>query len=417
MQRSNCLKPDSFIKRRETLLRKAEELAAVTGASVGIVCYDVDGELHYWPANKEAVANIFSQATSYSYVKKKDLCGFLEAKKKKLEEQRLKAIKHKFDRLTASFSDSIDRELLPENSLVELASSCETTLKSLSDRIKFLREQKLKETAAAKVEVYHQKLLYVSRNLESTQPCSFTTLPNSDKKAIHSLFSNLIGGDESMGCGTNYVGSSSNSNNALDGGMCNWAPNNFLMGLENTTGSDSDHLISDMINSYTGSIGTNNNIVPYNNSYPSMESGNTITGDMGLISTSVWSPDSVLDMTSNSNNSSSNTSSGFGNTITGDMGLISTSVWSPDSVLDMTNSSNTNSGFGNTIAADMGLISTSVWSPDSVKDMASNSSSNTNLGVVNCLDDLMGNKNSAQAISMPYQWLANHNAAIPHSDQ
>ncbi|KAJ4832821.1 hypothetical protein Tsubulata_029181 [Turnera subulata] len=279
---------NSFIQRRATLLRKAKNLAEVTGASVAVVCYDPDtNELHSWPPTKAEVAAVLSQCMDANLnpregvrVKKYDLCGVLSSKKEELEEQRDKLLKSKLERVTACFSDALEN--LPAEELMGVANDLEFMLQRVNER-KSVLEQKLKGSTAD------------DDDLE-TLPLSYTALLNSGVDVIDSFHPNLLGSDQLMST-SNYIG------NNMDG---------IASYINGDTSSDPG-----MIDSYcTGSISTNNNNVPYNSYTSSMGNmgvNNTVsTPDSNMGVSTVLSPDNTVDMASTNNCGSSSSSSNTG---------------------------------------------------------------------------------------------------------
>lgn len=106
----------SFLKRRPTLKKKAEELAKLCDVSVCLLCYAPDGKLDIWPENQEEVKGIISRyeglGDKEKHRRQLDLTSFVDSKRKKLETKKMKKVKKRWSINWDERLDALSREKL-----------------------------------------------------------------------------------------------------------------------------------------------------------------------------------------------------------------------------------------------------------------------------------------------------------------
>ncbi|XP_021911453.1 agamous-like MADS-box protein AGL75 [Carica papaya] len=128
----------SLKKRQPTLKLKAQQLSTLCDVPVCLLCFDPDGKLDTWPENQAQVREIIMNYKNSidpddragKGSEHMDLLSFLEAKKKRLEEE-----KNEINRLKETDS-SWDHRLdeLPEAELINLVGRLDSTLQRLRER-------------------------------------------------------------------------------------------------------------------------------------------------------------------------------------------------------------------------------------------------------------------------------------------
>ncbi|KAK1549533.1 hypothetical protein Q3G72_003496 [Acer saccharum] len=130
----------NYLKRKTTLLKKANQLNKLCDVNVCMVCFGPDKTVETWPENKSEVCDIISKyklGYNMGREKKHNLVGFLENKKKKLEEKSNKKMKKKNlgggCSVYSTWDERLDR--FSEEELVGLCARLDSKLQNLTDKI------------------------------------------------------------------------------------------------------------------------------------------------------------------------------------------------------------------------------------------------------------------------------------------
>ncbi|KAI9161940.1 hypothetical protein LWI28_022214 [Acer negundo] len=130
-----------YNRRKTTLMRKANQLSKLCDVNVCIVCFGPDKTVETWPENRSEVCDIISKyklgglGNNMGRGEKHNLVGFLENKKKKLEEKSNKKIMKNLvgGCVNSTWDERLDR--FSEEELVGLCGCLDSKLQNLRDEI------------------------------------------------------------------------------------------------------------------------------------------------------------------------------------------------------------------------------------------------------------------------------------------
>ncbi|TXG69100.1 hypothetical protein EZV62_004035 [Acer yangbiense] len=142
-----------YNRRKTTLMRKANQLSKLCDVKVCMVCFGPDKTVETWPKNKSEVCDIISKyklgglGNNMGRGKKHDLVGFLENKKKKLEEKSNKKIMKNLvgGCVYSTWDERLDR--FSEEELVGLCGCLDSKLQNLRDEINSKKKKKKNQEA------------------------------------------------------------------------------------------------------------------------------------------------------------------------------------------------------------------------------------------------------------------------------
>ncbi|KAK3219742.1 hypothetical protein Dsin_013712 [Dipteronia sinensis] len=136
-----------YNRRKTTLMRKANQLSKLCDVNVCMVCFGPDKTVETWPENRSEVCDIISKYKlgalgNMGRGKKHNLVGFLEKKKKKLEEKSNKKIMKNLvgGCVYSTWDKRLDR--FSEEELVGLCGCLDSKLQNLRDNINLKKNQK-----------------------------------------------------------------------------------------------------------------------------------------------------------------------------------------------------------------------------------------------------------------------------------
>ncbi|KAJ4707969.1 Agamous-like MADS-box protein [Melia azedarach] len=179
----------NFKKRKSTLKNKASQLATLCDVRVCMVCLGPDGEVDAWPDNKTEVRNIISgykrrisgkgkEKAKYKY----NLLGFLESKKKKLEDKLNKGRGSEERKLRDNVGNMFSKwdaklKQFSEEELVGLYDSLNSKLWNLRERIRLMQVKENEK--AAVIPVYNgdtnKKITNTNNYVNTMNECYQTT--------------------------------------------------------------------------------------------------------------------------------------------------------------------------------------------------------------------------------------------------
>ncbi|KAI9191536.1 hypothetical protein LWI28_009736 [Acer negundo] len=221
----------NYLKRKTTLLKKANQLNKLCDVNVCMVCFGPDKTVETWPENKSEVCDIISKyklGYNMGREKKHNLVGFLENKKKKLEEKSNKKMKKKNlgggCSVYSTWDERLDR--FSEEELVGLCGRLDSKLQNLTEKINLKKKKNQKALVVNSPPDHDLNLfnnVYQSNNPSSSPPplpLWFSGDCSSYNQQAFSGSDIVLGRAENFGVygenyGNNYMGSSNMINNGF----------------------------------------------------------------------------------------------------------------------------------------------------------------------------------------------------------
>ncbi|KAK4853009.1 hypothetical protein QYF36_002266 [Acer negundo] len=218
----------NYLKRKTTLLKKANQLNKLCDVNVCMVCFGPDKTVETWPENKSEVCDIISKyklGYNMGREKKHNLVGFLENKKKKLEEKSNKKMKKKNlgggCSVYSTWDERLDR--FSEEELVGLCGLLDSKLQNLTEKINLKKKKNQKALLVNSPPDHDLNLfnnVYQRNNPPSPPPLPlwFSGDCSSYNQQAFSGSNIVLGRAENFGVygenyGNNYMGSSNMINN------------------------------------------------------------------------------------------------------------------------------------------------------------------------------------------------------------
>ncbi|KAK3212726.1 hypothetical protein Dsin_017432 [Dipteronia sinensis] len=221
----------NYLKRKTTLLKKANQLSKLCDVNVCMVCFGPDKKAETWPENKSEVCDIISKyklGYNMGKEKKHNLVGFLENKKKKLEEKsNKKTVKKNLGggcSVYSTWDERLDR--FSEEELVGLCGRLDSKLQNLTDKINLKKKKKNQKALVVNSPPDHDLNLF-NNVYQSNNPSSPPPLPlwfsgdcSSYNKQAFSGSDIVLGRADNFrvygeNYGNNYTGSSNMINNGF----------------------------------------------------------------------------------------------------------------------------------------------------------------------------------------------------------
>ncbi|TXG62089.1 hypothetical protein EZV62_013452 [Acer yangbiense] len=220
----------NYLKRKATLLKKAHQLNKLCDVNVCMVCFGPDKTVETWPENKSEVCDIISKyklGYNMGREKKHNLAGFLENKKKKLEEKSNKKMKKKNLGGGCSVYSTWDERLnrFSEEELVGLCARLDSKLQNLTDKINL--KKKNQKALVVNSPPDHHDLNLCNNVYRSNNPSPLPPLPlwfsgdcSSYNQQAFSGSDIVLGRAENFGVyGENYGNNYTNSSNMINNGF------------------------------------------------------------------------------------------------------------------------------------------------------------------------------------------------------
>ncbi|TXG69097.1 hypothetical protein EZV62_004032 [Acer yangbiense] len=146
----------TYNRRKTTLMRKANQLSKLFDVKVCVICFGPDKTVETWPENRSEVCDIISKYKlgglgNMGRGKKHNLVGFLENKKKKLEEKSNKKIMKNLvgGCVYSTWDERLDR--FSEEELVGLCGCLDSKKQNLRNEINSKKKKKKKKNQEALV--------------------------------------------------------------------------------------------------------------------------------------------------------------------------------------------------------------------------------------------------------------------------
>ncbi|KAK0594898.1 hypothetical protein LWI29_001691 [Acer saccharum] len=266
----------AYNRRKTTLMNKANQLSKLCDVNVCVVCFGPDKTVETWPANRSEVCDIISKyklgglGNNMGRGKKHNLVGFLENKKKKLEEKSNKKIMKNLvgGCVYSTWDERLDR--FSEEELVGLCGCLDSKLQNLRDEINSKKKKKKKKNQEALVvnspldnntnnnNIDHNlnmfNNVYHSNPITPPQPLWFSGDCSSYNQQAFSGSDSLLGRAENFGVyGQNYMGS-----NMINNGFLLENTYMGMAGQSNSSNIDNYFRFDQPIVNYTSSNMINN---------------------------------------------------------------------------------------------------------------------------------------------------------------
>ncbi|KAK3219744.1 hypothetical protein Dsin_013714 [Dipteronia sinensis] len=220
-----------YNRRKTTLMRKANQLSKLCDVNVCMVCFGPDKTVETWPENRSEVCDIISKYKlgvlgNMGRGKKHNLVGFLENKKKKLEEKSNKKIMKNLvgGCVYSTWDKRLDR--FSEEELVGLCGCLDSKLQNLRDSINLKKNQKAlvvldnnnNNNIDHNLNMFHN--VYQNNPITPPQPLWLSGDCSSYNQQAFSGSNALLGRAENFGVygqnyGNNYTGSNMINNGFL----------------------------------------------------------------------------------------------------------------------------------------------------------------------------------------------------------